>query len=105
MLLATVSTDSIRATLELLRRNALIIEIVMVICIFGISVALSSILIRPFNRVTQAINEVKDGFTDEPICVQDYLETEQIVDAFNQLLNRMKVIDDSRQGIRGQRFP
>ena len=97
VLLATVSTDSIRATLELLRRNALIIEIVMVICIFGISVALSSILIRPFNRVTQAINEVKDGFTDEPICVQDYLETEQIVDAFNQLLNRMKVIDDSRQ--------
>ena len=29
--------------------------------------------------------------------MKDYRETEQIVDAFNQLLSRMKVIDDSRQ--------
>ncbi|HJA92305.1 MAG TPA: two-component sensor histidine kinase [Candidatus Eisenbergiella merdipullorum] len=97
VLLASVSTESIRTTIEIMKRSALIIEIVMIICIFGISVGLSSILIRPFNRVTQAINEVKDGFTDEPISVKDYRETEQIVDAFNQLLNQMKVIDDSRQ--------
>lgn len=57
----------------------------------------SSILVKPFNRVTQAITEVKDGFTDEPIAVPDYIETEHIIDAFNQLLTQMKVIDDSRQ--------
>ncbi|HJC57777.1 MAG TPA: cell wall metabolism sensor histidine kinase WalK [Candidatus Eisenbergiella intestinipullorum] len=97
VLLASVSTESIRTTMEIMNRNALIIEIVMVICIFGIAIGLSYILIRPFNRVTQAINEIKDGFTDEPVCVKDYRETEQIVDAFNQLLGQMKVIDDSRQ--------
>ena len=42
-------------------------------------------------------SEVKEGFTDEPISVPDCLETEHIVDAFNQLLNKMKVIDTSRQ--------
>ena len=73
------------------------IEIVLIICSFGISGGISYILIRPFNRVTQAINEVKNSFTDEPISVKDYRETEQIVDAFNQLLNQMKVVDDSRQ--------
>ena len=97
VLLASVSTESIRTTMEIMNRNALIIEIVMIIFIFGISVGISYILIRPFNRVTQAINEIKDGFTDEPISVKDYRETEQIVDAFNQLINRMKIIDDSRQ--------
>ena len=97
VMLASVSTDSIAATMELLDRKALIIEIVVVICIFGISIGVSGILIRPFNRVTQAINEVKDGFTDEPVCVKDYLETEHIVDAFNQLIGRMKAVDDSRQ--------
>lgn len=96
-MLASVSTDSIAATMELLNRKALIIEIVMIICIFGVAVGFSTILVKPFNRVTQAITEVKDGFTDEPIAVPDYIETEHIIDAFNQLLTQMKVIDDSRQ--------
>lgn len=97
VMLASVSTDSIATTMEILNRKALIIEIVMIICIFGVAVGFSSILVKPFNRVTQAITEVKDGFTDEPISVPDYIETEHIIDAFNQLLTQMKVIDDSRQ--------
>ena len=51
----------------------------------------------PFNRVTQAINAVREGFSDETISVPDYVETVHIVDAFNQLLKRMKALDDSRQ--------
>ncbi|MDE7206605.1 MAG: two-component sensor histidine kinase, partial [Lachnospiraceae bacterium] len=51
----------------------------------------------PFERITEAINEVKNGFTDEEIDVRDYTETERIGDAFNQMLGRMKVLDDSRQ--------
>ena len=97
VMLASVSADSIATTMEILNRKALIIEIVMIICIFGVAVGFSSILVKPFNRVTQAITEVKDGFTDEPIAVPDYIETEHIIDAFNQLLTQMKVIDDSRQ--------
>lgn len=97
VMIASVSTDSIATTMEILNRKALIIEIVMIICIFGVAVGFSSILVKPFNRVTQAITEVKDGFTDEPIAVPDYIETEHIIDAFNQLLTQMKVIDDSRQ--------
>lgn len=97
VMLASVSTDSIATTMEILNRKALIIEIVMIICIFGVAVGFSSTLVKPFNRVTQAITEVKDGFTDEPIAVPDYIETEHIIDAFNQLLTQMKVIDDSRQ--------
>ena len=52
---------------------------------------------KPFERVAKAISEVKEGYKDEPISVPDYLETEHIVDAFNQLQNRMKVLDASRQ--------
>ncbi len=97
VILASASTDSIVTTMEILSRKALIVEIVMGIIILGIVFFFSHILIMPFNRVTQAISEVKDGYTDEPISVPDYIETEHIVDAFNQLLGRMKVINDSRQ--------
>ena len=69
----------------------------MVICIFAIALVLAQILIRPFDRIFKAINEVKEGYTNDPISVPDYLETEHIVDAFNSLFERMKALDDSRQ--------
>lgn len=97
VMLTSISTDSIIATMDVLNRKALILEVLMMIVIFGIALVLSDVLTRPFARVTQAINDVKAGYTDESISVSDYLETVHIVDAFNQLLARMKVLDDSRQ--------
>lgn len=97
VMLTSVSTDIITATKEVLSRKALIIEIIMIFCILVIAMVLSNILIRPFDRIFSAISEIKEGYTEEPISVPDYLETEHIVDAFNSLLNRMKVLDDSRQ--------
>lgn len=97
VMLTSVSTDSIKVTMDILSRKALILEIMMLFIIFGIAMIVSNILTRPFARVTKAISEVKEGFTDEPISVPDYLETEEIIDAFNRLLTRMKVLDTSRQ--------
>lgn len=97
VMLTSVSTDSIMTTMDILSRKALILEILMLFITFVIAMILSNVLTKPFERVTKAISEVKEGFTDEPISVPDYLETEHIVDAFNQLLTRMKVLDTSRQ--------
>ena len=97
VMLTSVSTDTITTTLEILNRKALIVEFIIFIFMVAIAFAMSHFLTIPFERVTQAINAVKAGFTDEEISVNDYVETEHIVDAFNQLLGRMKVLDDSRQ--------
>ncbi|MGN1147281.1 MAG: sensor histidine kinase [Lachnospiraceae bacterium] len=97
VMLTSISTDSITTTMDILSRKAMILEAIMIIIIIAIAILLSDILTRPFARVTQAINDVKAGYTDESISVPDYLETMHIVDAFNQLLGRMKVLDDSRQ--------
>ncbi len=97
VMLTSVSTDIIVTTMEILNRKALIVEIIMVICIFAIALILVQILIRPFDRISKAISEVKEGYTNDPISVPDYLETEHIVNSFNSLLERMKALDDSRQ--------
>lgn len=97
VMLTSVSTDSIVNTMDVLNRKALIMESIMLICIFAFALLLVQVMVRPFERVTTAINEMKEGYRDEPISVPDYLETEHIVDAFNSLLARMKVLDDSRQ--------
>lgn len=97
VMLTSVSTDSIITSYEYLQSRAYIIEILVVVMMFGIAFFLSRYLLKPFEKITESINEVKNGFTDEEIHVTEYIETEHIGDAFNQMLGRMKVLDDSRQ--------
>ncbi len=97
VMLTSMSNQYIVGTMEVLNRKAMILETIMIIIIVGIAFVLSAILTKPFERVTKAINEVKAEYTNEPISVPDLAETEHIVEAFNQLLQRMKVLDDSRQ--------
>ena len=96
-MLTSVSTDSIVDSIEILRRKALILEITMALFIFAIALSVSSLLVQPFARVTKAINGVREGFEQQDISIPDYTETESIMDAFNQLLSRMKILDNSRQ--------
>ena len=93
VMLTSISTDNIMATMDVLNRKALILEAIILLIILAVAMVLSDVLTRPFSHITQAINEVKAGYTDEKISVPDYSETIHIVDAFNQLLGRMKVLD------------
>lgn len=97
VLLTSVSTETIATTLDILSRRANTIEILIILIIFVYAALVSYGLLRPFDRITAAINDIKEGYTDKPIVGPNYLETEQIIKAFNALLRRMKVLDDSRQ--------
>ncbi len=97
VMLTSISDDSIVSTMELLNRKALILEALMIIVIVFMAFAISKWLVQPFQRVTDAIHEVKAGYTDESIAVTEYVETVHIVEAFNQVLERMRTLDESRQ--------
>lgn len=97
VMLTSVSTDAITMTMDILGRKSLIIQLVMCIAIFALAMVISRFLTEPFNKVTSAINEVKEGYTNEALQVPDYEETEHIVDAFNQVLRRMRILDESRE--------
>ena len=97
VLLISVSTDYIAQTMDILTRRAVTIEVIAVILILVVAIFMSGRLLKPFDRITSAINDVKAGFTNEPIAGSDYYETEHIINAFNQLLVRMNALDASRQ--------
>lgn len=97
VMLTSASTDSIISSYEYIKSRAYVLEMCALVVIFGMAFFLSRKLLKPFEQITDAINEVKNGFTDEEINVRNYTETERIGDAFNQMLGRMKVLDDSRQ--------
>lgn len=54
-------------------------------------------MVKPFARITQAIEDVAEGYDNDYLKENAYTETKQISDAFNKMLGRLKVLDDSRQ--------
>lgn len=97
VMLTSISSENISETMQVLYRQSLIIEMLVIMVTVSLAIILSYALSRPFNKVTQAINEVKEGYSDEAISVPDYVETVHIIDAFNELLRSKRALDDSRQ--------
>ena len=97
VMLTSVSDTSIRDTMDLMNRNALTIELLMILAIVAMAVGLSGVLTRPFKKVSTEIAKVRDGTSDKAISVPDYVETVHIVNAFNELLSRMNTLNESRQ--------
>ncbi len=97
VMLISISTEPILTTLAILKRKAVIIEIIILALLFVAALIGADLLSRPFDRITTAINDVKAGYTNQPITENAYMETEHIANAFNQLLLREKALDDSRQ--------
>lgn len=97
VMLTSISNDAITGTVEAINRWAVVLQNLMIVVIVALAMILSALLTRPFNSLTEAIREVKEGYSDERISVTGFAETRHIVDAFNQLLGRMKALDVSRQ--------
>ena len=97
-LVASASTDGIHANAEVLSRRARVIEVIIFFVVMIIAYALSSTLMKPFEKVIKAVDSVRQGFEPgvESIEVPDYTETKDIMDAFHHLMSRMKEVDDSR---------
>ena len=97
VLLASVSTNEIVQGVRLLEnRGVTVIAAVRLLVLLG-GYFLAGFLVKPFLRVTRAIEDVTDGMESEAISVPDYTETQQITDAFNQMLARVSAMDNSRQ--------
>ena len=97
VMLIRVSTDNINTNIQVLDEKAQTLQLLMMILVIGLSWFASRILMKPFDKVTSAIGDVKDGFESEISDVPDYVETEHIIHAFNEVLKRMKILDESRQ--------
>lgn len=97
VMLVSASNDSVIATLNSLDRQALVVESIVGVLIFVMTLVVSKYLFAPFKKIIEALDQVQEGYTNDPISVTDCLETEHIGDAFNRVLGRMKMLDDSRQ--------
>lgn len=97
VMLISVSTDNIQLNQAYLRQIATIIVLVVTItCVFFAILILLHFL-KPLQKISDGIVAIKEGYGDDCLQVNDYSETIQICERFNQMLGRMKAMDDSRQ--------
>ena len=96
VMLISVSTDMISDSVEILddRVIAVCLTIGMVAVILAFSAGF--VMTRSFRRISDSIAAVTEGYEDDYLHEKAYTETMLISDAFNKMLGRMKVLNDSR---------
>ncbi len=97
VMLVSVSTDSIMMNYDYIKKNIQIIEMVNAIIILVIAFFWAHRLVRPFKKMTKSLEEIQAENEEEELMISDYTETEAISDAFNEMLGRIRAIDNSRQ--------
>lgn len=92
-----VSANEIAQNVRVLENRSIIIMTLIVVIILILGFVLSGWLVKPLDKVTKEIEDITDEYQHEEISVRDYTETDQITDAFNRMLKRVRTMDDSRQ--------
>lgn len=97
MMLVSISTDSIRDSVTVLRAKADIALATIIIMFVVLAVFMSIFLVRPLKRMTHTIDEMAEGYGENYLHENAYNETKQISEAFNKLWDRFRILDASRE--------
>lgn len=96
VMLVSVSTDMIVDSVQELDERILAVCLTVGIVAVILAFSIGFLIVRPFQRISQSIAAVTEGYEADYLHEQTYTETMLISDAFNKMLGRMKVLDDSR---------
>ncbi len=96
VMLISVSTDMIIDSVDVISDKLMVMCLTIGMVIIILAIFAGFVMVRPFQRITQSIAAVTEGYEDDYLHENVYTETVLISDAFNKMLGRMKILDDSR---------
>ena len=96
-MLISFSSNEIAQNIQELEQKSILITGIIIVLAILLGYVLSTVLVKPFARITKSIEDLTDGYQNEEISVPDYTETALITDAFNKMLGRVQSLDTSRQ--------
>ena len=97
VILVSASLDAIRDNREVLSDSVSLILTITFIVILLITACLSFAFVYPLKRLTTKLNAVTAEHMNEEVWETAYTETDKIADAFNAMMMRYKLLDESRQ--------
>lgn len=96
-MVVSVSTDNIVLNLVYLSQIAIIIEVILAAVALFLGIFCTIKMLKPFNRLSSGIEDIKTGYSEYNLEINDCTETKKICEDINSMLSSMKVMDDSRQ--------
>ncbi|MFI3176129.1 MAG: ATP-binding protein [Eubacteriales bacterium] len=97
VILISFSTSSFEVTREIVGRQGDILLSLNFILLTAVAFLLANVLVLPFIKLRTSVQKMALG-SEERISVEHgYLETEYIVEEFNEVLTRNRILDESRQ--------
>lgn len=97
ILVVSVSTDNIALNLSYLTQIATVIVFLVIVAVGFAGVLMSIRMTQPFSKLSDGIANLHGGVGDEDLVVNDYTETMIICEKFNEMMGKIKVMDESRQ--------
>ena len=97
VILVSASLDYITDNREVLRDSVSLILTITIIVMILFAAILAFVFVQPFKRLTRKLSAVTAEHIEDEIHETAYTEVDQIADAFNQLLGKIKLLDESRQ--------
>lgn len=97
VMLASVSTDTIEDSVNVLRTKGGTILGIVFILMLVLSMFIADRIVKPLRKITESIADVSEGYDDEVLHVNTFTETRQLSEAFNKMLGRLKQLDASRE--------
>lgn len=97
IMIVSLSTQDVKEGKDALGNTVLILQIVLTILIFAAAYYVARVLTKPFGKITRSLEEVRAGVIEQEISIPDYTETKLLSEAYNRMLKRMKLQEDSRQ--------
>lgn len=97
VMIISVPTMDIREARDSLSGTVLILQTVLTLMVLAMAFYAAGLLVKPFGKVTASLEEMRGSFLEEDISIPDYTETKLLSEAYNRMLQRMKVQEDSRQ--------
>ena len=97
ILYISAETQDVESLVESVKQKQAVFDLLVLVVAIGAALYFSHLLIKPLKKLEQSIDLITTDNLQEPIPVQGYYEAEQIADAFNEMMERIQQLEDSRQ--------
>ncbi len=97
VVLMNFSTKNVQSIHTVLYRKTTVLFVTTIILILVYAFFYSGVFTKPFLNLKKAIGHLTEGYMDDEVKVDGFYEVQQISQSLNQMLQRIKNLENSRQ--------
>lgn len=97
VMIVTFSTMDIKDAIAGIKDKILLAQSILIVIIVIFAGLWSRRVVKPFNSIEDSLNKISNGYVDNKLSLDGYIETEGIAKAYNSMLAKLAKVDESRQ--------